>query len=144
MQFSAKKSSKKESKSNQNWKGGSAPKKAYQHSWSADRHFPNANWPKCSARPGALLNKIRYELERVLISKISKKIGFILIRRFLGQAMHLGISALAMCRLALLECRLALLGAKPRFQFCSIWTPFLRIFELGIAPRRVFNSYSKN
>ena len=33
------------------------------------------------------LNKIRYKLERVLISKNLKKIGFILIRRFqIGRA----------------------------------------------------------
>ena len=64
MQFSAKKSSKNGSKSNQNWKGCSAPKKAYRHSWSADRdmasadrHFPSVDWPKYLARSRNLLIK---------------------------------------------------------------------------------------
>ena len=33
-----------------------------------------------------MLNEIRYELERILISKKSKKIGFILINKSLGRA----------------------------------------------------------
>ena len=72
------------------------------------------------------LDEIRYESERILISKNPKKIGFILIRRFPGQAMYLG--QFAMCQSALQECQQALLGAKPAFSFGSIWTPFLKIF----------------
>ena len=54
-----KKPQKNESKSKQNWKGGSAPKRAWWHSWSADRHFLSADWPKCLARPRNLLIKIK-------------------------------------------------------------------------------------
>ena len=32
-------------------KQGLAPKRACQHFWSADQHFPSANWPKHSAWP---------------------------------------------------------------------------------------------
>ena len=32
----------------------------------------------------------------------------------------------------------------PHLSFGPIWTHFMRIFELGIAPRSVFNLYSKN
>ena len=56
----------------------------------------------------------------------------------------LGQSALAMCQSALQECQQALLGAGLAFEFWSNLDSFLRVFEPGIAPRRVFNSYSKN
>ena len=51
-----------------------------------------------------MLNEIRYELDHVLISKNPKKIGFISIRGSQGWAVHLGQSALFMCRLPLQEC----------------------------------------
>ena len=60
------------------------------------------------------LNKIEYKLERILISKNSKKIGFILIRRFPSWAEHLGHKPSWV--------------TSPIFNFGSIWTPFLRIF----------------
>ena len=88
------------------------------------------------------LNKIKYELERVLISKNSKKIGFILIRRISGRAEHLGQSTLgkrqsalvmcrltlAMCQLTLQECRQAFLGAKHPFQFWFNMDSFFKDF----------------
>ena len=74
------------------------------------------------------LNKIKYELERVLISKNSKKIGFILIRRIPGQVEHLGQLTLAMCRLTLQECRQAFLGAKNPFQFWFDMDSFFKDF----------------
>ena len=58
MQFPAKKSSKKESKLDQNSNASSAPKRAIRHSWGADRHkkcadqhFSSANWHKLEAQP---------------------------------------------------------------------------------------------
>ena len=50
MQFPAKKSSKRESKLNQNSNVDLAPKRAIQHSPSANWHFPNADWPKLLAQ----------------------------------------------------------------------------------------------
>ena len=91
-----------------------------------------------------MLNEIIYELEHILISKKLKKIGFISIRKSLGRVELLGQSALAMCQSALQECQQALLGAGLAFEFWSNLDSFLRVFEPGIAPRRVFNSYSKN
>ena len=41
------------------------------------------------------------------------------------------------------ECLLALLDAEPLFQFWFNLHSFLGIFESGIAPRYIFNSYSK-
>ena len=84
------------------------------------------------------LNQIRYELGCVVIPKNSKKIGFILIRRFPGRASNLCQSALGMCRSAFQECRLALLDAEPLFQFWFDLDSFLRIFESGIAARHIF------
>ena len=67
------------------------------------------------------------------ISKNSKKLGFILIKQFLGQATHLGQStfgkrqsALVMCRLAISMCRQAFLGAEHPFQF---WFDLDSFFE---------------
>ena len=51
MQFLAKKSSKKESKMDQNSNAGPTPKRAIRHSWSADRHFLSADWHKLKAWP---------------------------------------------------------------------------------------------
>ena len=50
MQFPAQKSSKKESKLDQNSNAGLAPKRAIQHSWSVDRHMKSADWPKLLAQ----------------------------------------------------------------------------------------------
>ena len=52
---------KKESKSNQNWKRGSASKRANQHSLSANWHLGSvdADWHKVKAQPGNLLIKIK-------------------------------------------------------------------------------------
>ena len=47
----AKKSSKKESKMDQNSNAGPTPKRAIRHSWSADRHFLSADWHKLKAWP---------------------------------------------------------------------------------------------
>ena len=66
-----------------------------------------------------MLNEIRYKLECVLISKKSKKIGFILIRKSSGRAANLGQLALLMCSSTLQECRMALLGLRPMFEFWS-------------------------
>ena len=58
MQFLTQKSSKNESKLDQNSNVGSAPKRAIRHSWGADRHkkcadqhFSSANWHKLEAQP---------------------------------------------------------------------------------------------
>ena len=64
-------------------------------------------------------SEIKDKLERVLISKKSKKIGFISIRGSSGQAKSLGQSALQ-------ECRIALLGAKSAFEF---WSNLDSLFE---------------
>ena len=55
-------------------------------------------------------NEIRYDLELVLISKKSKKIGFITIRRSLG----------------LQECQMALMGVELAFEF---WSNLDSLFE---------------
>ena len=74
------------------------------------------------------LNKIRYELDCVVIPKNLLQMCFILIRGFSGQASELCQSALAMCRSALQECQLALLRAKPHFQFWFNLDSFFRDF----------------
>ena len=78
-----------------------------------------------------MLNEIRYKLECVLISKKSKKIGFILIRKSLGRAANLGKSALLMCRSTLQECRMALLGVKSTFEFWANLDSFFEDFVVG-------------
>ena len=93
-----------------------------------------------------MLNEIKYELERVLISKELKKIGFILIMKSPGQAgpriwasQHLGSAN----RHSKSAEWLSWVPA-PHLSFGLIWTTFLRIFKSRIVPRRVFNPYSKN
>ena len=67
-----------------------------------------------------MLNEIRYKLERVFISKKSKKIGFI-IRKSSSRATNSGQSALQ-------ECRMALLGARSVFEFWSNLDSFFKDF----------------
>ena len=50
---------KKESKLDQNSNTDLAPKRAIQHSWSADRHIKSADWPKLLARLRDSLIEIR-------------------------------------------------------------------------------------
>ena len=64
--ISGQKSSKKESKSDQNSNASLAPKRACWHSWSVDqhmvsanRHIPSADWPKFSTRPVNVLIEIK-------------------------------------------------------------------------------------
>ena len=71
MQFPAQKSSKKESKLDQNSNAGLAPKRAIQHSWcvdrhmkSVDRHMKSADWPKLLA----LLEDSRIEINLTLFN----------------------------------------------------------------------------
>ena len=100
-----------------------------------------------------MLIEIKYELERVLISKESKKIGFILIMKSPGQArpqiwasQHLG-SADRHFSCANRHSKSAEWLSwvpAPRLSFGLIWTTFLRIFKSRIVRRRVFNLHSKN
>ena len=66
-----------------------------------------------------MLNEIRFELKCIFFSKKSKKIGFILIKKSLGQVKNLG-------QLALGKCRMALLGARSAFEF---WSNLDSLFE---------------
>ena len=59
MQVLAQKSSKKESKLDQNSNANLASKSADRHLASANRHFLNADWPKSSAWPGDPLIEIK-------------------------------------------------------------------------------------
>ena len=66
-----------------------------------------------------MLNEIRYKLKCILISKKSKKIGFLLIKKSPSQVKNLG-------QLALGKCRMALLGARSAFEF---WSNLDSLFE---------------
>ena len=77
------------------------------------------------------LNEIKYKLECVLISKKSKKIGFISIKTLSCRAEHLGQSALGKCRSALQEYRQALLGDRLMFEFWFDLDSFFEDFLAG-------------
>ena len=91
-----------------------------------------------------MLTKIRYKLECVLISKKLKKIGSILIRRSPSRAKLWANQNLGSADRHLSCVEWPSWMPSPCLSFGPIWTPFLRIFETGIVPRRIFNLYSKN
>ena len=62
MQVSAKKTSKSESKMDQNSNTGPAPKRAIKHLWSVDKHFPSADWHKFEPRPEGTWIEIKHIL----------------------------------------------------------------------------------